>query len=414
MTLLRNVDIKAQNSPSVDAFGRWRVSGPTTLFDSKQLYDNQPLLWDDSEVSGTGTSSSHSVATAATTIGVSASTAGKRVRQTKMRMNYQPGKSQLVLMTTKLTSAATTGIDARVGLFDDDNGLYFRASGGVVYVGIRSSTSGSAVDTEVAQSSWNVDKLDGTGPSGITLDPTKCQILGVDYEWLGVGRVRFFIVSDSGDFVTCHVFKHANAVDNVYMSTPNLPLRYEIENDGTGGAVSLVHICSSVVSEGGQEPTGQIRYKSTAGTAVTASTENVIYAVVGLKLKAANVSATVDILETSIQIQTASEMGEWTLRLNPTVAGTFTYGNETNSSLMSATGATANTVTGGTILAGGFGYSSASAGGSSGATRSEIKNSIKLGAAIDGTVDEIVLCWMPNGGTSAHDVEGSITWRESL
>lgn len=43
------VPIKASDSPSIDAFGRWRVSSPSTLFDSKQLVDNQPLFWDDQQ-----------------------------------------------------------------------------------------------------------------------------------------------------------------------------------------------------------------------------------------------------------------------------------------------------------------------------------------------------------------------------
>ena len=337
---------------------------------------------------------------------VAASTAGKRVRQTFMRFNYQPGKSQLILMTSRL-SAIPSGITASVGLFDDDNGVFFSVIDGVMYAVIRSSTSGSAVDTAVAQSSWNKDTLDGTGPSGVTIDPTKCQITFIDLEWLGVGRVRMGFVID-GLFIVAHEFLHANSVTGVYMTTPNLPLRYSIENDGSAAETTLDHICSSVISEGGIDPNGQIRYISTAGTEVTASTENVIYAVVGIKLKAANLAATIDIIGASIQIQTASEMGEWTLRLNPTVAGTFTYSDVTNSSLQRALGATANTVTGGTVLQGGFGSSTASAGGGSGTVGEAVETAIRLGSTISGTPDEVVLCWMPIGGTSAHDVEGSI------
>ena len=210
MTLLRNVDVKAQDSTSIDAFGRWRVSNPTTLFDSKQVHDNQPSFWDDSEVSGSGTSSTYDGDKAMTQMGVSASTAGKRVRQTFMRFNYQPGKSQLWLMTSVM-SAAPSGIIACVGQFDDDNGIFFKVTDGVISANIRTSTSGSAVDTTVNQSSWNGDKLDGTGPSGHTLDPTKCQILFADYEWLGVGRVRMGFVID-GAFIVAHTFNHANSV----------------------------------------------------------------------------------------------------------------------------------------------------------------------------------------------------------
>ena len=59
-----------------DAFGRLRVSNPLTLFDSKQLWDSLPLLWDDQETSGTGTGTAHSGAAARTQLSVSADTAG--------------------------------------------------------------------------------------------------------------------------------------------------------------------------------------------------------------------------------------------------------------------------------------------------------------------------------------------------
>jgi len=409
MSNFSNVGVAAQDSMSIDAFFRWRVSNPTTLFDSKQLYDNLPLVWDDQEVSGSGTASAYSQAGAKTGMSVSANTAGKRVRQTFMRFNYQPGKSQLVFLTSRM-SGAGTGITAQVGQFDDDNGIYFEAKDGVLNAVIRSSTSGSAVDTKVAQSAWNGDKLDGTGPSGHTLDPTMGSIMFLDYEWLGFGKVRVGFVIDELPHV-CHTFYHANMLDSVYMTTPNNPLRYSIENDGTGAATSMDHVCSTVISEGGNQEAGMVRYVSTAGTEITATSENVIYALVGIKLKAANVSATVEMIAASVQLQTASETGEWTLRLNPTVAGTFTYSNITNSSLMSALGATANTVTGGTIIQGDFGESAKNATGTSNA---DVHNAIRLGSAIDGTVDELVLCWMPNGGTSAHKVEGALTWRESL
>ena len=145
----------------------------------------------------------------------------------------------------------------------------------------------------------------------------------MDMEWLGVGRARMGVNVD-GVTIYCHEFLNANSLSEVYMSTPNLPLRYEIENTGTGAASSLQHICSSVMSEGGQQELGQVRYASTAGTHTTATTENVIYAVCGIRLKSTHVGAVVKMLNTTLQISTASELVEWTLRLNPTTAGTFT------------------------------------------------------------------------------------------
>jgi len=407
MTYLKSIEA-AITSDQLDAFARLRVSEPYTVFDSKQIHDSQALFWDDQETSGSGTSSSHGANTASTTIGVGTTTAGVRVRQTFIRFNYQPGKSQLIFATFVLDkSGGGTGITRRVGYFDDDNGLFLEDAEGTYGVGVRTFSSGSAVDTVVAQASWNIDPLDGTGPSGMVIDFTKAQILIIDFEWLGVGAVRFGFMID-GVIHYVHQVNNANNLSQVYMSTPNLPVRYEIENDGTGAASTLEHICSSVVSEGGRQDTGTLHYASTSGTHVDANAANTVYAIVGIRLKSGQLDSTVDLARTSIIDQTGGDF-EWLLILNPTVAGTFTYGDVANSAAQTATGATANTVTGGTVLDGGF-IAGASGSASAGAV-AVLQSAIRLGSAIDGTPDEIVLCARPLG--TNQDIEGSITWREA-
>ena len=109
--------VRAKVSPdNVDAFARLRVSNPQTIFDSKQIADNQPLFWDDAEVSGAGTATLYNTNQASTTISVTANTAGKRVRQTRRWLNYQSGKSQLIIMTAVMSGNATK----RIGQFTDD------------------------------------------------------------------------------------------------------------------------------------------------------------------------------------------------------------------------------------------------------------------------------------------------------
>jgi len=130
-----------------DAFGRLRVSEPQTLFDSKLLNDNHPLFWDEQEVSGSGTSTNYDANASSVTMTVSADTAGKRVRQTKQRFNYQPGKSHKADITATV-GAVPEGITKRVGYFDDENGLFFEFTSEGVSVGIRSYKSGTAVDSK--------------------------------------------------------------------------------------------------------------------------------------------------------------------------------------------------------------------------------------------------------------------------
>lgn len=391
------------STTAADAFGRLRVSSPQTLFDAKQIHDNAPLYFDDQQVSGSGTGSSHSTARASSIMSVSATTAGRRVRQSFQRLNYQPGKSQLILCTGILTaSGGGSGIFSAMGYYDDSDGVFIEADDGTIGFTIRSSVSGSPVDNTVAQSDWNGDTMDGTGKSGVTLNPAAAQIVWFDIEWLGVGSVRCGFVVD-GQFIVCHTFHHANSVSSVYMATPNLPIRYELVNDGTGAASTLEHICNTVISEGGVQPKGKIRYVSTAPTHVDANAADTVYALIGLRLKSTHLDQQVDLLKVSVLSET-NDSFEWVIKLNPTVAGTFTYGDVSNSALQVATGATANTVTGGTDIDGDF-VSTVSRSASQ-----ALENAIRLGSYIDGTRTTIVLCARPF--SSNADIQGAITWRE--
>ena len=239
---------------NTDAFGRLRVSQPYTLFDSQNRYaiDNQFST----STSGSG-AATHLSNESSVNMAVSTTSGDEVVRQTYRVFPYQPGKSLLLLATFKMDTAKTN-LRQRVGYFNTANGVFLeQGANGITFV-LRTSTSGSATDTRyVAKASWNGDKLDGTGASGITLDLTKTQILFLDFEWLGVGSVRCGFVIN-GQFIVAHTFHNANIQTSVYMTTAILPVRYEITNTGTVASSSAMkQICSSVMSEGGYEAVSQ-------------------------------------------------------------------------------------------------------------------------------------------------------------
>lgn len=389
------------NSGLSDGFGRLRTSQPFTLFDSKMTNDNSPLFWDDQQTSGGGTSTTYNTNQASVSLGVSNVTAGKRTRQTKRRFNYQPGKSLLVIMTGILGSR-TAGIKRRIGYFDDRNGVFFQLDGTTLQVGKRTYTSGSAVDTLVNQADWNGDKLDGTGPSGVTLDTATTQIFFLDMEWLGVGRVRLGVFID-GVPIYIHEFNHANVLDKVYMSTPNLPMRYEIENDGTGPSATLTQICCTILSEGGQDLTGYVRGTDIGVTPVAANTIGTEYALIGLRLKSTHLDVSASIIGHSILCGTTNDQFLWRWKINPTVSGTFTFGDVSNSALQTAIGKALNTVTGGTVIDVGYGQNT-------GIVDSISDSQLLLGSAIDGTRDILVLTVTPV--TANQNIYAACHWRE--
>lgn len=83
------------------------------------------------------------------------------------------------------------------------------------------------VDTRIPQSQWNIDKCDGTGPSGFNLDLSKMQMFYMDYSWYGAGFVRWGFRGANGDVIYCHKQVNNNVNTEAYMRSGNLPARYE-------------------------------------------------------------------------------------------------------------------------------------------------------------------------------------------
>jgi hypothetical protein len=345
-----NNELKVLPTMNLDAFARLRVSNPQTVFDSKQVSDTQVLFWDDQQLSGSGTTTTYNTNQASTTIAVSNATAGVRARQTFRHFNYQSGKSQLIIMTA-IMGAAGVGITKRLGQFNANNGLFFQNSNGVLSVNVRTFTSGSAVTTTINQADWNIDKLDGTGVSGITLDVTKTLIYFFDYEWLGVGTIKFGYFVDGVPYY-CHAIHNSNINTLVYMSTPNLPLRYEIENSGAGVASDLVHICSTVITEGGRTDVGYPRSLNRETNTLTTNNDALIYPLIALRLKSGYLGALVRLLNLNIQCSSSSTYAYYII-LNPTVTGTaFSFNSLENSAIEYAYPSNATTIAGTELLTG--------------------------------------------------------------
>ena len=401
-----NSAITAQDTPSIDAFGRWRVSNPVTLFDSKQLFEKGALFWDESLVTGGGITSTHNPDTASSVFQSTLNTAGRFVRQTFMRFNYQPGKSAEILVTGVLApDTGGTGVQRRMGYYDDDNGLFLQHDNGVGSVVLRSNATGTPTDQTVTQPNWNVDKMDGTGVSGITLDWSKSQILFVDFEWLGVGRVRMCVVVD-GLIYKVHEFLHSNRTEGVYMSTPNLPVRYEMITGSSSPASSMESICSSVISEGGSNGLGSL-HSLHSPSAVSCSSDGVSYLIMAARLKSDHFGASVIPSAMTILETAGSNSFLWEVILNPTVAGTTTFADQTNSSVQVVHGGATNTVTGGHVI--GSGFTSSAKGGSS--AGGDLSNAILLGSSIAGVADVIAVVVTPISSTNLS-IYATMNWKE--
>jgi hypothetical protein len=248
---------------------------------------------------------------------------------------------------------AQTNLRQRVGYFGTDNGIYVQLNDNTLSFVERSLVTGVVTETTVNQSSWNADTLDGNGPSGVTLDITKAQILFMDIEWLGEGTVRVGFIID-GNFIVCHRFNHANFITSTYITTASLPLRYEITNTGvTASPSTLKQVCSSAISEGGYELRGAQQAVGTPITApVTFAVAGTFYPIVGIRLKATTLDAVVILTAVSLLGLGNGKNYAWRV-LNGTAitGGAWTPASADSSVEYNLTG---TSTTGGRVLAQGY------------------------------------------------------------
>jgi hypothetical protein len=389
MSYFEKTRILSADSPSIDAFGKWRVSQPTTLFDSKQVVDSGSFYFDIKTISGsTVTWNSGS---AQSTIIVTSTSGSRAIKQTKRIFVYQPGKSQQIICTGKF-GTKIDGIKKSIGSFDDNDGYFFQTSGSSFGVVLRKTINSVKTDTFISQSTWNLDKMNGLGPSGNTLDITKAQIYTMDYEWLGVGRVRYGVVQ-KGVLIYVHEINNYNSLDTVYLRNPNLPIRYEMsthKNTTTGSL--MTQICSTVISEGGFDNTGKrVVVTSNNGATIGASQYDAVLFIRYNSSTSKGAQIVPEQLDLLIKPGNSSTFaGRWELLVNPTVTNAVTYNNASGSIVTQvAVVAAGNIITNpGTIIATGY-FAGTSA--NSVAEMVTIDPYYGLGRKIDGTSDVLAI-----------------------
>ena len=394
---------------AADAFGRARTSNPQTLFNVSFQYDTQPLIMQ-TGVTGSGATAAKIANTSAVQLTTGGGTAGNACDfQSKGYYRYEPGKSLLILMTG-IIGSAKANVRQQIGFFDANDGVFFDQNNGMG-VTVRTSTSGGPVDTTVLQAHWNVDRMDGTGVSGVTLDFTKGQIFAIDLQWLGTGAVRFgFEVN--GRLLICHQVNNANVNATIpYMNTAALPAHWAVRNTGAAsGATTMTAVCCAVVSEGGADKPQSYEFSANTTFSSLLSVGTTLVPLIsirpkttfnGLVNRSRILIQEVDIFDDSAQALF------WQLIYNPTLGGatSFTDVNTAYSAAQVDVGST--TVSGGIVVASGYVEGGNKA--NSSVDLSHIK--IPLTLNITGTVQDIwTLACQSNAGSV--NTAGSVTWSE--
>lgn len=404
MSFIYNNAVKYADTSNLDAFGRLRISNITSLLEYKHTFNKLPLIIN--EVTA-GTATSVWQQQYAQVQMTTSSNNDYVIRQGKSRGIYQPGKGQIV-ETTFSNFQIQTNVIKRVGYFTTTtsapynsimDGFLLESNGQTGVISFQIWQSGTSIYS-AATTSWLTEDYNVTN-----IDWSLSQLMMVDYQWLGVGRVRFYMIIDGAPklFAT---YTAANNIPYVYMSSANQPIRYEIRQVGAGSGTFNM-ICSQVAMEGSLNnlfrsqglQAFNIQSMATAGTK---------YALLGFRLNSGSEGANV-ILEIVFSINTTSPSKSdyyLTIEWNPTLSSSVTFSATTNSPVEYATGGGRTVTTSNFII-------STALGAGSGAQSDSFNftdNIIRPGVNVDGTRDEIWICAVSAGNNQDFRIAANVLY----
>jgi len=328
------------------SFGQTRTVSPYTLVDNVNKYGFDSIEYSTSSV-GSGTLA-NVLSESAMRLTVGTGSTDKITLRSNTYYRYQAGKEQIIKISAYNADTGKTNQIRTWGYGDDNDGLFYCVSGTNFGVLRKSSTSGIVVETFTTQSSFNIDKLDGTGASGLILDVTKANIYETHFQWLGVGYVGMYVNS-----IAAHVFNFPNTLTVPYMKTATLPLQFEVKNNGVSISSGFTYICSAVESDGGTKPP-EFTFGAYTPSDLTIGTTDASLIAIRPGTAFRSVENRTIVIPTKLNISTEGSRASYKVILNPTITGTplWISASSNNSSVEYTTSSLA--YSGGEVLFRGF------------------------------------------------------------
>lgn len=262
--------------------------------------------------------------------------------ETKQALQYKAGTGALI----RMAGIFTTGVVGSEQIFGPQNvndALAFGYDGVDFGILHRNAT----VDTWIPQSTWNIDKFDGTGKSGVLLDPTTGNVYQIRYQWLGFGMLSFFIENgNTGLFTLVHQIAYANLNTALSLSNPTLPLAASVENTTNDTAISIQMSSMAAYIEG-EINTANSVINSTSNSKSIGTTETNVFTIRN-KVTYQSITNAVRVKPVLVTVQNdANVQGEFRVLLNTTLGGTPAFADiSTNTSVVEVDTA-GTTITGG-------------------------------------------------------------------
>ena len=378
--------------PFTDNAGRLRVSQMTSLGDYKILNsDLQPLLM---QYLGTGTVVNNVNRATLSVDGLGIQT--QMIAQTKMYHPYLNGKSQLINMTVSnfqiqfANAVKKFGYVSRNPLPDYpiEEGFFIQGDNLVGY-SFRVMRNGLTISNQ-NRTSW-IDKLDGTGASGMNIDWAKFNIFAFDFLYLGGSCINCYVYYN-GSFHLFNTYYHANTNTAPMFLSPNKALSWELQTGNSPATLDV--ICGEVAVEGINTDLGIGTAISSPIAGVNCVLAGTTYPLVGVRKKTTSRDIHAIIEGFEAQCSTTNDRIRLDVILNPNVlvagGGSFTYSNLANSPLQVATPTGVVTASGGFVLDSSLITTNAN-------VSKIIANPLRaLCSTLDNTMDEIILCATPS------------------
>lgn len=264
---------------------------------------------------------------------------------TKRYLKYRPGQGAH-LRGTAIFTTGVSGSEQLFGAGDSEDGLFFGYNGSSF--GILTRVNG--INTWTPQASWNSDVMDGTGPSGKTLDPTKGNVFDIQFQWLGFGMIRFGIEDETtGRFTPVHKLEFANNNTAPSLFNPSFPIMWRVEN--TTNTTNITIKGSSCIGEveGNISYIGPTNSIGNTKTGVTTTLTNIITIRNKSTFQSLTNRTPINILKYSIAVD-GTATAEFELIQNATLGGSPTYTDISASTSVVDYDISGTTVSGGTII----------------------------------------------------------------
>lgn len=389
MSYFSQVTVRGDNF-GTDAGGRTRISQISTLLDGKVLGADDPNLFQNVG-SGTATYDTNKVNLAVTS-------GQYEIRQSTRFNPYFSGKCQLIECTFDNFQTEANTIK-RVGYFSSSavaphtanfDGFFIENDNGTFK--IRAYRNGtSTIDVNFSDMD-NYDAISSYNWANFT-------VIAFDFLWLGGAVLRFFVKTQNG-FELIHTVNYSGTATDVFVLSPNQPVRYEIRS--STGAGSFRYICSQVATEGSINESGKTLSLYNA-TSITCNTVGTIYALKSIKKQEAFRDTPVQILDVSAGITATTDAGIMMLIINPTLSSAITYANKSRIQEGTPTNQTITANTGRVVCAVPI--------NNAGSTDIIKENFLSfLSQSLTNTMDEYVLAYMPT--TNNQTITGVLTIKE--